>query len=147
MFDDFLYRNKWLIGAILIIVIIGGLSAVWWDKVKGAKVVNENQEIAALKTQNDLLREQLSQQSSQSVAGVSAPAENQTDKIDINTASSTELDKLPGIGAVRAADIITYREANGGFKTIEEIKNIKGIGDKSFESLKDLITVGEIIIE
>lgn len=53
------------------------------------------------------------------------------------------LDKLPGIGPARAKDIITYREQKGGFKTIEEIKNIKGIGDKSFESLKDLITVGE----
>lgn len=142
MNDDFLYKYKWLIGTILIVIILGGISVVWWDKSRGKKVVQENQEIAALKDQNDLLRQQLSQQS-QSVAGAATTQENQSDKIDINLATAEELDKLPGIGPAYAASIISYREENGGFKTIEEIKNIKGIGDKTFEKLADLITVGE----
>lgn len=143
MFDDFLYRNKWFIGAILLVIIISSISLIWQDKVKGAKKIQENQQIAELQTQNEALREQLSQQAAEQVAGASSQEEqNNSDKININTATAEELDTLPNIGPARAADIITYREQNGGFKTIEEIKNIKGIGDKSFEDLKDLITVG-----
>lgn len=62
-------------------------------------------------------------------------------KININTATEGELDTLPGIGPARAAEIIIYREANGGFKSIEDIKNISGIGEKSFEKLKEKITI------
>lgn len=62
-------------------------------------------------------------------------------KININTATTTELDTLPGIGPVYAGRIIDYRNQNGGFKSIEEIKNIKGIGDKTFEKFRDRITI------
>jgi len=141
MIDDFIYRYKWLIGAILIIVIISGAGIVWWEKSKRNKIDGENREIAELKVQNDLLRQELSNLAEKEVAGESS--ENESDKININSASAEELDTLPGIGPARAADIIAYREGNGGFKNIEEIKNIKGIGDKSFEDLKDLITVGK----
>ncbi|MGG7176759.1 helix-hairpin-helix domain-containing protein [Clostridium paraputrificum] len=61
--------------------------------------------------------------------------------VNINTASESDLDALPGIGPARARDIIKYREDKGGFKTIEDLKNIKGIGEKSFEDLKDKVTV------
>lgn len=61
--------------------------------------------------------------------------------ININTADENELDSLPGIGPSRAKDIIRYREENGGFQNIEDIKKIKGIGESSFEKLKDKITV------
>lgn len=66
---------------------------------------------------------------------------NNDGKININTATEGELDTLPGIGPARAADIIIYREANGGFKSIEDIKNISGIGEASFEKLKEKITI------
>lgn len=62
-------------------------------------------------------------------------------KININTASAAELDSLPGIGPVYAGRIIDYRNQNGSFKSIDEIKNIKGIGDKTFEKFKDQITI------
>ncbi|MFN3691441.1 MAG: ComEA family DNA-binding protein [Fervidobacterium sp.] len=61
-------------------------------------------------------------------------------KININTSSIEELQQLPGIGPTKAQAIVDYRIKNGGFKTIEEIKNVKGIGEKTFEKLKDLIT-------
>jgi competence protein ComEA len=61
--------------------------------------------------------------------------------ININTASIDELTKINGIGEVRAKRIMEYREKNGGFKSVEEIKNIEGIGEKTFEKLKDFITI------
>jgi len=64
-----------------------------------------------------------------------------TGKVNINTATAEELDTLPGIGPAIAQRIIEYRQANGTFQSIEEIKNVSGIGDKLFERLKDLITV------
>lgn len=62
--------------------------------------------------------------------------------VNINTASSAELDTLPGIGASRAADIIAYRNANGPFTAIEDIMDVSGIGEGIFDDIKDLITVG-----
>jgi competence protein ComEA len=64
-----------------------------------------------------------------------------TGKVNINTATAEELDTLPGIGPAIAQRIIEYRLTNGPFQSIEEIKNVSGIGDKLFEKLKDLITV------
>ena len=62
-------------------------------------------------------------------------------KININTASEGELDSLSGIGPTYAKRIIEYRNGNGGFKSIEEIKNVKGIGDATFNKLKDRISI------
>ncbi|NLO83336.1 MAG: hypothetical protein GX094_09825 [Clostridiales bacterium] len=62
-------------------------------------------------------------------------------KININTADEAMLDTLPGIGPSKARSIIEYRNQNGPFQSIEEIKNVPGIGDKTFEQLKDLIAV------
>ena len=68
--------------------------------------------------------------------------ENEVDsKVNINTASKEKLETLPGVGETTAQKIIDYREANGKFKTIEDIKNVRGIGDAKYESLKDKITV------
>jgi competence protein ComEA len=61
--------------------------------------------------------------------------------ININTASAAELDTLPGIGETYAKRIIEYREANGGFKAIEDIMKVKGIGEKTFEKFRDKITI------
>jgi competence protein ComEA len=62
-------------------------------------------------------------------------------KININTASLSELDTLPGIGPTTAQKIIDYRTQNGPFKSIEDIKNVSGIGEKKFEQIKDKIKV------
>jgi len=61
--------------------------------------------------------------------------------ISINTGTQLELETLPGIGPVTAQKIIAYRETNGLFDAIEEIQDVPGIGPKTFESIKDLITV------
>ena len=65
-----------------------------------------------------------------------------TELIDINTASSAELDTLPGIGPTTAQKIIDYREQNGPFLKPEDIINVSGIGPGTYEGIKDLITVG-----
>lgn len=62
-------------------------------------------------------------------------------KISINNASLEELDSLPGIGTSKAKDIIDFREKNGLFKQIEDIKNVSGIGESLFEKIKDYISI------
>ena len=66
---------------------------------------------------------------------------NTNTKISLNHATKEELLTLTGIGESKANLIMEYRNQNGGFKTIEEIKNVKGIGDKMFEKIKDNITI------
>ena len=61
--------------------------------------------------------------------------------LNINTASVAELDALPGIGAKTAALIIEYRQKNGPFKKIEELMNVRGVGEKNFLKLRTQITV------
>jgi len=63
------------------------------------------------------------------------------EKINLNTASQKELEELPGIGPAMAGRIIDYREANSGFRSVEEVKLVKGIGDKLFEKMKDRISI------
>ena len=66
---------------------------------------------------------------------------NKTLKININTATKEELMTLKNVGESKALAIIEYRNKNGLFKTIDDLKNVSGIGDKLFESLKENITV------
>ena len=66
---------------------------------------------------------------------------NNNSIISINTASESDLTTLDGIGPSKAKAIIEYRNANGPFKTIEDIKKVSGIGDAAFEKIKNRITV------
>lgn len=61
--------------------------------------------------------------------------------ININTSTQTELEQLPGIGPSTALKIINYREENGKFKSIEDIKNVQGIGDSKYNNIKDMIEI------
>lgn len=64
-----------------------------------------------------------------------------SDKININTASKEQLDTIPGIGPVTAQKILDYREKNGDFSSIEDLKKIGGIGDKTLDKFKDKIDI------
>lgn len=67
-----------------------------------------------------------------------------TGRLDLNQATEQQLEALPGIGAVLAQRILSYREEIGGFHAVEELKNVEGIGDKKFEAIRNLIEVGNI---
>lgn len=66
---------------------------------------------------------------------------NQNTKVNINTATQTELETLPGIGPSIASKIVSYRKENGKFKSIEEIKKVSGIGESKYANIKELIKV------
>jgi competence protein ComEA len=70
------------------------------------------------------------------VASAAAP-------VNLNSATVAEIATLPGVGPKAAERIVEYRQKNGGFKKIEELMKVKGIGEKSFLKLKPLITVTE----
>ena len=70
-------------------------------------------------------------------------AENDTGRLNINTATAKELTRLSGIGEKKAAEIVAYREENGGFSDIAELMRVSGIGEKTFTEIQDEITVGE----
>ncbi len=74
-------------------------------------------------------------------AGPEAAADAAPSPVDLNTATAAELDTLPGVGPATAAAIISYREANGGFRSVEELLDVRGIGDVKLAELRDLVTV------
>ena len=82
-------------------------------------------------TENSTVKEQVKELVSEKKSG----------KININTANSEELQSLKGIGPSTASSIIAYREEYGGFSSIEEIMNVKRIGEKTFAKIKDRISV------
>ena len=76
---------------------------------------------------------------SKSPARATAPAS--TAIVNLNTASATDLEGLPGIGAKTAARILEYRQKNGPFKKVEELMNVRGVGEKNFLKLKPQLTI------
>ena len=74
-------------------------------------------------------------------SGTNSNVGNEKGKININKATKEELDTLPGIGESTAQKIIKYREEHGSFKNIEELKEVKGIGDTKYEEIKDLVDI------
>jgi competence protein ComEA len=63
--------------------------------------------------------------------------------INLNTASAAQLETLPGVGKATAERILEYRQKNGGFKKVEDLMNVRGIGEKSFLKIKDRLTVAQ----
>ncbi len=67
--------------------------------------------------------------------------EPEDERVNLNTSSRRELEGLPGIGPTLAERIIAYREKKGGFRSVEELKQVSGIGDKKFEEIRDLVEI------
>jgi len=76
-----------------------------------------------------------------SVVATQTQEESQSSLVNLNTATEADLQTISGIGAKRATDIIAYREANGGFKSVDDLNNVSGIGDKTMESIRPYVTV------
>ncbi len=90
---------------------------------QGEEVTNSNQEVE------------------ENIALGNTSKESSKGKININKASKEELNTLPGIGESTAEKIINYRKEHKSFKSIEELKEVKGIGDAKFEEIKDLVDI------
>jgi competence protein ComEA len=71
-----------------------------------------------------------------------APAPSGAQMVNLNSATVPQLEALPGIGRSTAEKIVEYRQKSGGFKKVEDLMNVQGIGEKSFLKLKPLVTVG-----
>jgi competence protein ComEA len=74
-------------------------------------------------------------------AGTGATGNESGHKVNINLASARELEELPGIGPTLAERIVAYREKKGGFKKVDELKQVSGIGEKKFEELRDYVEI------
>lgn len=157
----FVEKHRFALGSILIVLILisGGFLLYRENYFKPAlerKIAEQDAKIMNLESKINEIAErkpeaaeapastpatQVSDQSG-SVSGAStASATKPVGKVNINTASAAQLDTLPGIGTAYAGRIIEYRISHGGFKSTVELKNVKGIGDKTFEKLADLVTI------
>lgn len=74
-------------------------------------------------------------------ADAGGAAGQKSDKVNLNKATEADLQTISGIGQKRAQDIIAYRESAGGFKSVDDLKNVSGIGAKTLEKLKEYVTV------
>ena len=107
-----------------------------FDDINNSKLTQEQQQkINELKLFADSLRV-LKENTTQPVS-ILIPDK----KININTAYASDLQLLPGIGEVMAERIVEYRERSGGFKSSEDLKKVKGIGEKKYEKIRVYITV------
>lgn len=85
--------------------------------------------------------ENISVVASTTASSAMSSEEKNTSLVNLNTATEADLQTISGIGAKRATDIIAYREANGGFKSVDDLNNVSGIGDKTMESIRPYVTV------
>lgn len=115
----------------------------WVEKnVNKAKIVSDGEKIFVPKKNNQETRNNNQTiPNDQDTMTKQILGTNTSGKININTAGAEELDKLTGIGPAMAGRIIDYREKNDGFRDINEIKLVSGIGDKLFEKIKDMIEI------
>jgi len=164
-FDEFVFRYRWYIGSFLTIGVVLSAGYLYYKQsdalqskpieIEGLNLLSEqieeqNLRIDSLEKSLKNLQsgQNLSQNStvdSGEVAGAAVKSVEESvvpsGKINLNTATASQLDTLPGIGPAYASRIIEYRSSNGGFKDIAEVQNIKGIGPKTFEKIKELITI------
>jgi competence protein ComEA len=77
----------------------------------------------------------------QSAAATPKAAVSAAAPINLNSATTTQLQTLPGVGPATAQRIVEYRQKNGGFKKVEDLMNVRGLGEKSFLKIKPLVVV------
>lgn len=117
------------------------------DALNLARVLTDGEQIDVLTLDEQQAQEQAQTQAATSAEGASSgqtqpSASNASSLVNINTATTDQLDALPGVGPATAEKIVADREANGPFQTIEDLKRVSGIGDKKYADLAGLICVG-----
>ena len=128
---NFIKDHSTYIGIVLVQVILIGAGFVLLS------TVTKKPSITACSTTSDIIENQ--KENLKPEPQITATSTERELVVNINTAPPEELELLPGIGGSIAQKIIEYRDQNGSFKTIEDIKNISGIGDKKFEDMKKYI--------
>lgn len=108
------------------------------SKINLAYLVKDGQKIYIPNIEEEIKEEYITEEAGD---GVLPEEENTGGKVNINTAKQTELETLTGIGPSTALKIINYRNQNGNFNNIEDIKNVPGIGESKFENIKNDICV------
>jgi comEA protein len=94
-----------------------------------------------------LPRQSILKETSESpIMTVSDPRGNRGEKasfftISLNTATKADLERIPGVGAVTALRILSYRDLNGGFRTVEDLLNVKGIGPKKMQKIRPYVNI------
>ena len=106
-----------------------------------AYVVEDGTKIRIPSTDDEKQEEYITQSIGEGIIMQEESNNSRSSIVNINTANETELEELPGIGASIAGRIIEYRNKNGKFKSIEDIKNVTGIGENKFKKIKDYIKV------
>jgi comEA protein len=163
--EDWVERYKYYVGgALLVLILVGGGILLWRDNIYKpgleSRIMNQELRIeeltkelediknASVATTSEAPAPVASDDTAGEVAGTSTGASSSsassskvTGKININIATASQLDSLPGIGPVYAQRIVDYRVANGPFTSPEQVQNIKGIGPKTYEKFKDMITI------
>lgn len=125
-------------------VIIEETSSVQTEiPVKEAALPTESsfsaEEKSSVSETSDLPQSSTAESDNSAVSAVSEPTNS--DKININKANAGELMRLKGIGETKAAAIMRYRKENGGFKSVDELINVSGIGEKTLANIRDYVTV------
>ena len=110
--------------------------------VNGGSLQEPTASVAEVSDQEDLVEAGLAIGAHSSVGTVAGAPRGSDGRININSASRSELMDLPGIGSVLAERIVEYRNQYGAFSAIEDIRKVSGIGEKRFEAIMDKITVG-----
>ena len=125
-----------------VIEMAGGLTkSANIEKVNLAFIVSDGQKIYIPSIYDNEESGYVTTENGEGIIDNSFSIKANAEKININTATQTELEQLTGIGPSTALKIINYRNENGKFKTIEELKNVPGIGENKFQSIKDNICV------
>jgi len=144
---DFIEKYSLYIGLVLMVLILISGTLLMMKKGVFANEKNDySSQIETLKSQVEKLGAENQKLESAPCDCQNSSAENQTSNqtsglININTAGQSELESLPGIGPTYAKRIIEYRNSNGAFTSKEQLKNIKGIGEKTYLKFKDLIAI------
>lgn len=150
-------KNIELILSVALVLVIMGGGGILFARAKsggqGSEQAVSQEEIEALRAEIDNLNKKIDEVNNSLNMAKSAVSETQAVQaqassgatigglVNINTAGVSELDSLPGIGPAYAQRIIDYRSAQGGFKSTADLQNVKGIGPKTYEKLKELVTI------
>lgn len=118
--------------ALVLVVAPLGSGAIWADQ-------HEKKDPSEASDSKKAESETTSEASTSESATSKAKQAVSAGPVNINTAGTEELQTLPNIGPQKAQAIIDYRNKNGGFKSVEDLKNVSGIGDKTFDGLKQFL--------